>query len=191
MASSNHVTNESTRSNELKELRHIAAVMCFVVAIGGALAEFILAWVWISPTYVESFVVPHLELSAVPVTLTGNTRLLGFLVSMIPLSVLFYALHQAYELFDGFRLGRIFTDDAPIRLRRIGLCMIALAILRPITGTLLGLVLTASNPAGQKVLALGISVDDYMIALFGGLILAIAHVMLEAARMADDHRQII
>jgi Protein of unknown function (DUF2975) len=176
---------------DLAGLRRMAALMCFVVAIGGALAELLLAWVWLSPEYVEAYIVPHLGLSSMPFSLDPKTRVLGFLISMIPLSVLFYALHQTYELFDDFRLGQVFSRDAPVRLRRLGLCMIALAILRPVTSTLLGIVLTASNQPGQHILVLALSIDDYMIALFGGLILAIAHVMVEANRIAEDHRQII
>ncbi len=69
--------------------------------------------------------------------------------------------------------------------------MIVLAALRPITGAALSVVLTFANPPGQKMLVLGISLDDYMIALFGGLILAIGHVMVEATRISDEHRQIV
>ncbi|MEQ1612422.1 MAG: DUF2975 domain-containing protein, partial [Hyphomicrobiaceae bacterium] len=117
--------------------------------------------------------------------------LAGFAVSMIPMTVLLYLLHQAYALFDAFRLGNVFTADAPVRLRRIGSCMVALALLRPLAATLLGLALTWSNPPGQRILAIAISIDDYMIAAFGGLVLAIGHVMVDAARLADDNRQIV
>lgn len=172
-------------------LGRFAAVMCFVVAIGGALAELALAWVWLSPSLVETLVAPRIGLAAGVAALDGGTRLVGFAVSMLPLSVLLYALHQAYKLFDAYRLGNVFTLDAPVRLRRIGQSMLALAVLRPLTATLLGLVLTASAPPGQRILAIGISIDDYMIAVFGGLILAIGHVMVEAARLAEDNRQIV
>lgn len=188
--SSSSIANQ-TPADDHKALRRIAALMCFVVAIGGALAELALAWVWLSPDYVAGFVVPHLGVTSGTLALDGLTRLYGFSISMIPLSVLFYALHQAYELFDSYRLGHVFTGSAPVRLRRIGLCMMALAVLRPLTGTLLGLLLTAPRSPGMHELVIGISIDDYMIALFGGLILAIAHVMVEAARLADDHRQIV
>ena len=69
--------------------------------------------------------------------------------------------------------------------------MMALAFLRPMTATLLGVALTWSNPAGQRVLAVAVSIDDYMIGAFGGLVLAIGHVMVEAALIADDNRQIV
>jgi hypothetical protein len=172
-------------------LSRLSATMCVVVAVGGAFAELALAWVWLSPTYVEALVVPRLGLGAETVALDGLTRFAGFAVSMLPMAVLFYLLYQAYALFDAYRVGDVFTDNAPVLLRRIGMSMFVLALLRPLTATLLGVVLTASNPPGQRILSIGVSLDDYMIALFGGLILAIGHVMVEAKRLADENRQIV
>ena len=85
----------------------------------------------------------------------------------------------------------MFTTDAPVRMRRIGLCILVLALLRPLTSTMLGLILTSANPPGQRILALSIGIDDYMIAALGGLVLAIGHVMTEATRIADENRQIV
>jgi hypothetical protein len=172
-------------------LGRLSAAMCAVVAVGGALAEILLGWVWLSPSLVETLIVPRLALTSVPVSLDAGTRLVGFGVSMIPMAALLYMLHQAYALFDAFRVGNVLTIEAPVRLRRIALATVALALLRPLATTLLGVVLTWFNPPGQRILAIAISIDDYMIGVFGGLILAIAHAMAEAARIAEDHRQIV
>jgi Protein of unknown function (DUF2975) len=172
-------------------LGRLSAIMCGVVALGGVLAELALIWVWLSPTLIEMLVVPRLGLGGVSVALDGWNRLIGFTVCMLPTAVLGYLLYQAFELFDGYRRGNVFTDAAPVHLRRIGSSMLALAVLRPVTTTLLGVVLTLSNPPGQRIVSIGVSIDDYMIAAFGGLVLAIGHVMVEAKRLADDNRQIV
>lgn len=172
-------------------LTRLAAIMCFVVAFGGALSEILLAWVWLSPEWITKFVAPHVGLDPASVSLSWQTQLLGFSVSMIPLGVLLFALHQAYGLFDRYRLGDLFPESAPQRLRRIGLSMLALALLRPITAAILSVVLTYANAPGAKMLVIGLSLDDYMIAALGGLILAIGHVMVEAKKLADDVRQIV
>lgn len=185
------MATQSLRLPAVGPLGRLSAVMCVVVAVGGALAEIALAWVWLTPSWIETYVVPHLGLHRVPVALDPSTRLMAFAASMVPMTVLLTLLHRAYTLFDAFRVGNVFTEQAPIRLRRIGLCIVALAILRPITATLLGLILTWGNPAGQRILALSLSIDDYMIAALGGLVLAIGHAMAEAARIAEDSRQIV
>lgn len=185
------MTTQSLRFPAVGPLGRLSAVMCVVVAVGGALAEVVLAWVWLTPSWVEAYVVPHLGLQRVPVAFDLSTRLVAFAASMIPMGVLLYLLRQAYALFDAFRVGNVFTAHAPVRLRRIGFCIVTLAFLRPITAMLLGLILTWGNPPGQRILALSLSIDDYMIAALGGLVLAIGHVMAEAARLADDVRQIV
>lgn len=182
---------DPTKDDRYTAVRWIGATMCFVVAIGGALAELALAWIWLFPDYVQTMVVPHLGLGDAPVALDFQTRFIGFAISMLPLAVLFYALHQAYDVFDAYRLGNLFAPDVPQRLRKIGLSMVGLAVLRPIASMLIGIVLTMGNPPGQKMLAIGFGIDDYMIATFGGLILAIGHVMVEAKRLADDNSQIV
>jgi len=45
-------------------LGRLSAFMCVVVAVGGALAELALIWVWLSPSLVETLVVPRLGLGA-------------------------------------------------------------------------------------------------------------------------------
>lgn len=172
-------------------LGRLSAMMCVLVAFGGALAEIMVLWVWLSPAWVETLVVPHLALNGAPVALDGDTRLIGFAISMIPMAALIAMLHQSYELFDAFRLGNVLSAEAPMRLRRIGLGMVALGVLRPLATMLLGLSLTWSNPPGQRILAVGLSIDDVMIALFGGLVLAVGHAMAEAAAIAEEHRQIV
>jgi hypothetical protein len=165
--------------------------MCAVVATGAVAGLATLAWVWLSPQLVETLLAPRLGTGWEPVALDGWTRAGGFALSMIPMTVLLYLLHEAYRLFDSYRLGLVFTDLAPVRLRRIGACMIALAPIRPITNALLGVLLTAQNPPTLRIFAIGLSIDDYMIAAFGGLILAIGHVLVEAKRIADENRQIV
>jgi hypothetical protein len=110
---------------------------------------------------------------------------------MVPVSVLFYILHQTYQLFDAYRHNNVFTANAPVHLRRIGLGLIVLAILQPLRMTALSIFLTASNPPSQHVVSIGFSFDDFTLAALGGLLLAIGHVMFEAKRLAEDSREII
>lgn len=168
-----------------------SAAMCVLVAVGGALAELALCWVWLSPDLVRSLVVPRLGMSGVPIALDGATRFAGFAIAMVPMAVLFYVLRQVFDLFDGFRRGLVLTSETAQRLRAIGSGIIVLALLRPIAAMLIGLALTISNPAGARIVSLGVSVDDYMIALLGGLLLAIGHAMAEASRIAEEHSQIV
>jgi hypothetical protein len=185
------MTSPGSASDPLLRLRRLSAVMCVVIPAAATLTMAALVLVWLSPHQVATLLAPRLGLADVALAHDPRTRLLGFLVSMVPVSVLLGALAQAYRLFAGFRAGHTVSSDAAVRLRRIGMAMLAIAALRPLTGAILSALLTAANAPGQQHLVLGISSDDWMIATFGGLILAIGHVMVEAARLADENRQFI
>lgn len=172
-------------------LGRLSAFMCVAVAIIGAAAELALVWVWLSPDTVASLVVPRLGLGHASVLIDGWTRFACFAVSMVPMSVLLFMLRQTFELFDAYRRGEVFTDDAPRRLRHIGMSLMALAVLQPLSAALIGTIMTAANPPGQRILAIGIGLGDVLIGVAGGLVLAIGHVMVEAKRLADDNRQIV
>ncbi len=182
-------TNEFSSGSE--ELRRLSTFMRVAVVGTGAFCATVLVWLWASPMAVQTILAPRLDLGAVPVALDALTRLAGFTISLVPMSVLFYLLFQVDRLFAGYRQGQIFTQEPPLRLSRIGLALLTLAVLRPATATLLGLVLTASNVPGERILAIGIAIEDVMLIVFSGLILAIGQVMAEGQRLADDHRQII
>jgi hypothetical protein len=165
--------------------------MCVAVIVGCALTLIVTLWVWLEAANVEALVVPRLGLAHVPVALDLPTRLTGLAVSMIPVLVLFYMLHQAYQLFSAYRHGNVFTAKAPVQLRRIGLGLVVLAFVRPLRVAALAALLTASNPPGERIVSIGFSLDDFMLAALGGLILVIGHVMVEAKRLADESREIV
>ena len=68
---------------------------------------------------------------------------------------------------------------------------IAQAILGPITSAVLSVALTYNNPPGNRQLAISLSLDNYVAVIVGGVLLAVAWVMVEATRIADDHAAIV
>jgi hypothetical protein len=176
---------------EAGPLRKLSTFMCAAIGLTGAATGALMVWLWLSPDLVREFIAPYAMRSDVPVDVSGKTRLVGFAIVAIPTLVLFCILYQGYRLFDAYRKGDFFPQHAPLRLRRIGSGMVALALLRPLAQTLLGLAFTISNPPGQRIVAIGISVEDVMIAIFGGLLIAIGHIMVEANRAARENRSFV
>jgi hypothetical protein len=172
-------------------LGRFCACMCIALAIFGAVAELALIWVWLSPALVQRFVAPALGLQGVTVDASATARLAGFAIMMLPMAALGYVLGKAYRLFDFYRLGILFPAEAPRLLRCMGRGMLAIAALRPMAQLLLGYALTASNEPGQVIFALRLSIEDIMIALFGGLLIAIGHVMAEARRIAAENESFV
>jgi hypothetical protein len=65
--------------------------------------------------------------------------------------------------------------------------MLASALLAPLLRAGLGVALTLGNPPGQRLLVLNLSWNDYVAILCGAVLLAVAQVMSEAVRLAEEN----
>lgn len=175
----------------MDRIRRLSLVMQCAIVLGAALAELGLAWVWLSPSIVETFVLHRLHLTPADVVLNGQVRFYGFMISSVPLLVVAYGLYHAFVLFNGFRRGLIFTADTTARLRRIALAVIAAVLMSPLVQAALSAALTFNAPPGERQIVMSFSLNDYLVATLGGLLLAIALVMAEAVRIAQENREIV
>lgn len=105
-------------------------------------------------------------------------------VALVPVLM---ALWQMRGLFGRYRRGEILTAACAVHIRRTGSALVLLALAQFVIRPLQILVLTADNPAGQKMLAIGLSSEVLWLALAGGLLVVIGRVMAEAARVAEEN----
>lgn len=133
--------------------------------------------------------------AGLPVTGAGNlglpTRLLAFLVSMLPLAALIWGLRQARHCFDGFARQQFFTAETVGSLRAFAMAIFVSTLLQPFAYSALSLILSWTDPTGQRALAIGISSDMLLGLLFAGTITVIASVMREAIAIADENAQFV
>jgi hypothetical protein len=148
-------------------------------------------WVWASPDRVAHFVAGNLGLNAAALHLTPSTSWLGALVNLLPVAVGWFALLQIWRLFGGYMQGEFFTPVTTQRLRRLAMALLAVALAQVVARSATGVVLTLHLPPGQRQLIVGFSSHDYVLLLFGLLLWAIAHVMVEATRLAHENEQFI
>src|SRR5262245_2421741 len=107
---------------------------------------------------------------AVLVTPEPWQRVAGAAISLLPLALLMAGLWQARRFFRLFAAGEVFTADAVRCLRRFaGWVMFAVAA-RVVAGAALSVVLTLTNPAGARHLAIAINSDLLLALLFAGLV---------------------
>jgi hypothetical protein len=113
----------------------------------------------------------------------------ALLLALLPALILFLlTAHGIYRLFHRFGQGRILDSESARQLGNIGWFLFASAEVAILTRTLVVLALTWNNPPGQRQLAISISLNDFMLLLFGLFVLAFAQVIKEAARIADENR---
>jgi hypothetical protein len=169
--------------------------LCRRLAVCAALAAaafpVLNAILWLVPDWAPIAAREHAHLQIEPITLTFAVRWIGLACSTLYLAVLAGALWIARALFTRLAEGLIFEPETGVLLRRFGLALLTYACLTPPFAALMTWLITLENAPGTRLLRLGISDDEVVLAIIGTLILTTGSVMAEAARMADDNRQII
>jgi hypothetical protein len=121
---------------------------------------------------------------------TAFTPVKSAIVSAIGAVMLPPALMMLLEmrgLFRRYRAAEVLTAPCAAHIRRIGQLLVSLAALGVVIPMLQILALTASNPAGQRSLAISITSDSLGFALAGGLLIVIGWAMTEAVLAAEEN----
>lgn len=143
---------------------------------------------WLQPDWVRALAHQITELGTdVPLTFDAATRVAGLVACMPAMLLGLYALWQLWHLFGDYASGRFFAAPTQRRLRHFAWALAAVAFVAPLQRTLVGLAFTWSNPPGQRILSIGIGWNDYVALLMAIVLLAIATVQAEAARLAEEN----
>jgi hypothetical protein len=185
----------------LDRVRRVSRVMQGMIVIGAAMLLLILLWAWFGPLgvtekdvlagagHAKAEVLMRLAFPVEDATMTDQVQRIALIVQTLPLVLVLYALYQAYQLFAGYRCGEVLTIRAADRLRHISYAMLAVAVTVPLLAAALSLALTWNS--GKWHLALPLSGSDYFAAALAGLLLALAHVLTEAAKIARENSEIV
>lgn len=181
---SSHATKPSLANPWLsRALAHVSAVMALVLVAAG--------FVWLSPELARY---PAHGWSAVgdnPIALTPRARVAGLVVSTAHLAVLAWALLIGRQLFLRFANGRVLEPATAWLLRRLGTALLIFAGLAPVVRSAITFIVTMDNPPGQRMLTIAFSGNEVLLALVAALVLMLGAAMAEAARLADENRQIV
>lgn len=118
-------------------------------------------------------------------TLAVRTRLA--LVTLWPVGIGLGLMWQLWSLFGEYLKGNVFGQRALTCLHRFSALLLALSISLPLSHVALSVAASWDNPPGQRQLIVSISSNDYALVLGALVFLAIARVMGEAARVAEEN----
>lgn len=180
---------DSFSPDSLRRIRRLAFVvraMCLLGLLVIGTMPFIF---WAQPDWVADVVLK--QWAIVKIQLDMTSRLGGLAGSLLPTAVSLFALWQMWSLFGCFARGELLAREPAQHLRRLGLALCTLAFAQPVGRTLSILALTWGNPKGERQLWMGLTSDHYLSLLFGLLLLALAQVLAEAARVADENREFV
>lgn len=172
-------------------LRRFSNAMVIITTLGIVLIAVAMCLVFLVPEWTRNLLLARLGEAGRDLALTPGRLAAGAVISAIPVGVMLFGLWQVRALFADFAAGRVFTLNSARRLRDFAACVLAQAILGPISSTALLLAFTLSNPPGSRQLGISLSVNDYLALIVGGVLLAVAWVMVEATRIADEHASFV
>lgn len=115
----------------------------------------------------------------------------AFVVGVVPGLVVVWGMVRLATLFERIARGEVFSEAGARALRDFALAVLVQAALKPVAHTLSVLVLTIANPPGQRQLAIALGSDDVAAVLIGLVFLAVAWVLREGRRIADENALMI
>ncbi len=175
--------------DSLRRIRRLALAVRLLCLVGIVVMGTLPFVFWAQPDWVARVAAREWELEQMQLDL--GSRLIGLAASLLPSGVILYALAQMWSLFGCFAAGELLAHRPARHLRRLGQSLCVLAFAQPLSHTAMVLALTLGNPAGHRKLQFGLSSDHYLTLMFGLLLLALAHVLGEAARVADENAEFV
>jgi len=173
-------------------IRRIALAMRGIVLVSAVLLAAVDVAIWMVPEWVAATIVPRIGIpQGARIDLDGTVRMAGFALSCLPLGLLGFAMFRAAALFAEYANGRLFSRGAADCLHAVARAILGLAILSPLMQTAYVLLFTLSNGPGERLLYLGLSSSDLLTAIVGGLLFAVALVMREAAKVAEENAEFV
>jgi hypothetical protein len=118
---------------------------------------------------------------------TATTRWRLVAVTAAQMALAGGVLWQLWRLFGRYREGDVFGPQALTHVRRLAWSMVGLAVAQPLLRALMSVAISWGNPPGKRVLQFSLGSNDYALLLLALVFVALARVMTEAARVAEDN----
>lgn len=175
--------------DELKRIRRVSAVMKGVCTAGIAAIPIAVSvfWALVTPEALRAYPGVNYDIAALP----PATRMLAFLLTMIPGLISLYGLLALRRLFDAYRRGALFAAGNALCLRTFAFSIVVATVAKMLMIPVMSVVLSWHNPPGNRALSIAINSDDLGALFAGFLFLVVAWIMAEAQRIAEDNAQIV
>ncbi|MDC7786752.1 DUF2975 domain-containing protein [Rhodoplanes sp. TEM] len=187
MSWSSPLADDAAVASSQARLARLSRRMAWVTTVGIVLIIVLMGLAFAIPDWSRNLLLNRLGATGAKLPLGPAEQAALAAIYAVPIGVMVWGLWHVRALFRDFAIGRVFTADAAERLRRFGLSVLLQGPLGPLTATALALALSLGNPPGQRYLVLTVSINDYVALIVGGVLVAIAAVMREATRLADEN----
>lgn len=129
--------------------------------------------------------------SAIQKPLQDWQRVVGALLTMIPVVLMVRGLWEARMCFMQFAVGHVFTAQAVQRLRSFAAWISASSLGSILINPLLSVLLTLNNAPNTRHLAIGIGTDQILSLLFATMVWVMASVIAQGQALAEENSSFV
>lgn len=175
----------------IKMLSQFFEITCFLVLLGLPLLT-ALAW-WQAPESIN-FLAHIFEYHVIPKgyhvnhLLSTKERLLGFVVSAVPMMINMLMIACLMKLFARFKKGEVFSNYNVILISRAAVLMFISEVLQPFYQVAVGFVVMINNPAHERYVQITFKQENVEIILIALVILLGSWIMKEAYALSEEQR---
>lgn len=137
---------------------------------------------------INKSVIPHAYSNLILHTFSMSEKSVGFLVSLIPLTIYMLVLYFLNKLFGLYEKGEIFALANVRYFRNIGYTLLIGQMLNPIYEGLMGVILTWNNPPGHRLAMVSLDQTNLGVLLTAFLVILISWIMAEGCKLREDQQ---
>jgi hypothetical protein len=172
--------------DNLQRIRRLGRTLERVCLTGAVAVTPLVAGYWLFFNQLPADMTQEAARLAEVMVLPGWVRGLCFLAAMVPTVALAVTLLRLRALCALYAQGRIFTLANVVCFRSLSRALLAWAGASILYTPLHGLAVTAANPPGRHMLALGVGGTELALFFVAALAVVIARVMDEARRLDEE-----
>jgi len=124
----------------------------------------------------------------IPNELPVKLQVIGFIISLLPLSALIYVVLNIRKLFSFYKEGVIFSFEHVSLFKKTAKAIVFWVLLSISYESAKSVIFSAGNPPGSRVIKVGFSSAEITTLLVGGIVLIIAWVMDEGRILNEEHK---
>ena len=113
------------------------------------------------------------------------------IIGLVPMIVWVWTLDQMRRLFACYKIGAVLSDRSAHFIQRIGFGLMGIGLAQLALVPIQSLLLTISNPPGERSLSIGLTSDMLGFLMAAGMMIIIGWAMREASDVAAENRAFV
>ena len=175
----------------IKRIQRLSLVMQWLCWLAIVVAPTLVIGIWVNFQDLASLIIDPGTINYQAEHIGPINLLLGCAISMIPTGILIYGLFRLKALFLLYQQAKFYTEANIKHLRAFATALFAKALITPITGALISVVITMNNPPGQRSLSIGFGSNEIAAGFIAAVFMIIASIMIEGRKIAEENAEIV